>query len=57
MQVVNSLEDLLDRLRRILLRELPLVANPVKQLASRSQLRDNVVLILWQKSDITRTHV
>jgi hypothetical protein len=46
MQVIDSFENLLDRLRCVLLRELALVANPVEQLASCSELGDDVIFVL-----------
>lgn len=47
-QVVDRIEDLADRLRRILLRELAILADPVEQLAAGGQLSDNVKFVLPQ---------
>lgn len=45
-QIVDGIEHLADRLGGVLLGELPLLANTVEQLSARSQLRDDVVLVL-----------
>lgn len=45
-QIVDGVEDLANGLGGILLRELPLLADTIKQLSARSQLRDDVVLVL-----------
>lgn len=45
-QVIDSCEDLLDRLGRVLFCEFALVADAVKQLAASGKLGDNVELIL-----------
>jgi hypothetical protein len=46
MQVVDSVENLPDRLRSVLLSELSLLANTVEQLAARCELRHNIVFVL-----------
>lgn len=46
MQVVNSVENLLDRLRGVFLSELAPVADTIKELSSCGQLSDNVEFIL-----------
>lgn len=48
-KIVDSAEHLLDCLRSILLGELSLVANSVKEFASGGQLRDDVELVLGTK--------
>ena len=45
-QVVDRIQNLLDGLRGVLLRELALLADPVEQLAACGQLGDDVVLVL-----------
>ena len=45
-QVVDSLEDLLDGLRSILFSKLALIADSIEQLATSSKLSDNVKLVL-----------
>jgi hypothetical protein len=45
-QVVDSLQDLLDGLGAVLLGEFALLANAVEQLSTRSELRDDVILVL-----------
>jgi hypothetical protein len=45
-QVVDGVEHLADRLRRILFGELALLADAIEQLAARGQLRDDVPFIL-----------
>lgn len=45
-QIVDRVQDLSDSLGRILLRKLPLLANPVEKLSSGRQLRNNVVFVL-----------
>lgn len=46
MQVVNCIEDLANRLRRILLCELAVFANPVEQLTTSGQLGNDVEFVL-----------
>lgn len=45
-EIVDSLKHLPNRLRGVFLRELAIVANPVKQLAAHGQVGDNVEFIL-----------
>jgi hypothetical protein len=45
-EIVDGVEDLTDRLGRVLLRELALLADPVEQLSARRQLGDDVVFVL-----------
>lgn len=45
-EVVDCIEDLTDRLRRILLCELSVFANPVEQLTTSGELGDNVKFVL-----------
>jgi hypothetical protein len=45
-QVVDCFEHLLDGLRGVLLGELALVADPVEELSTSSELGDNVVFVL-----------
>lgn len=45
-QIVDCIEDLTDRLRRILLCELSIFTNPVKQLTTSGELGDNVKFVL-----------
>ncbi len=45
-QVVHGPENLLDRLRGVLLREFALLADPVEQLSTGGKLGDDVVFVL-----------
>lgn len=45
-QVVDGVKDLANSLRRILLGELAVLADPIKQLTTRSELRDDVEFVL-----------
>lgn len=45
-QIVDGLKDLFDGLRRILFRELSLLANTVEKLSASSQFGYDVVLVL-----------
>lgn len=45
-QIVDCIEDLTDGLRRILLCELAVFANPVEQLPTSGELGDNVEFVL-----------
>lgn len=45
-QIVDGVEDLANCLGGILLSEFPLLADTIEQLSARSQLRDDVVLVL-----------
>ena len=47
MKVVDSFEDLLDRLGSIFLCKLAVFADPVKKLSPRRQLGDYVILVLY----------
>ena len=46
MQVIDRLENLANGLRRILLRELAVIANSIEQLSTSSQLCHNVEFVL-----------
>lgn len=45
-QIVDCIEDLANRLRRILLCELAVFANPVEQLTTSGQLGNDVEFVL-----------
>jgi hypothetical protein len=47
-QIIDSVQNLLDGLRRVLLRKFALLADPVEQLPSGRELCDDVVLVLEQ---------
>jgi hypothetical protein len=49
-QIVDSAQNLLDGLRRILLGKLALLADSVEQLSSRRKLGDDVVLVLQREA-------
>lgn len=55
-QIVYSTHNLFDGLGRILLCELALLANPVKQLSARRKFGDNVVLVLCRQYVSFRSH-
>lgn len=52
-EIVDCLQDLSDRLGRILLCELALVAYTIEKLSTSGQLSDNVVLVLLRVSQQT----
>jgi hypothetical protein len=54
-EIVDGVEDLTDRLGRILLRELALFADPVEQLSARRQLGDDVVFVLRKLGPLRKT--
>lgn len=46
MEVIDRFKNLSDRLRSVFLCELAVLANSVEKLASRSQLSDDIILVL-----------
>ena len=51
-EVVHRFKDLFDGLRCIFLCEFSLVADAIEELSTRSQLRNNVVLVLDRVSKV-----
>lgn len=45
-QVIDRIQNLSNSLRSILLGELPIFTDPIEQLATRSQLRNDVEFVL-----------
>lgn len=56
MEIVDRIQDLPDGLRGVLLRELAILADPVEQLSTSSQLSDDVVFVLLSISPRTYCH-